>query len=234
MPKKATSTENTAPKRRRRRRVNRDGLPFAAYIRVSSARSVPGTSLENQEQAIRAWAEAQGVEVDRLLVVTFTHAAAAEMRGRLREALRERAQNLRKQAKDLMTAPAIDRGEIGRFGAIDASDGDNVVFGGAGSDRIVTGSGIDVDDFAVGKRQRALQHVLELAHVARKCVALQVPQRDRRQPRRLPQSGASRQPAQQRIRQQRDVVGTLAQRRQLQLDHQPVCLGPRPYLGGCP
>ncbi len=33
----------------------------------------------------------EGVEVDRLLVVTFTNAAAAEMKQRLREALRERA-----------------------------------------------------------------------------------------------------------------------------------------------
>jgi DNA invertase Pin-like site-specific DNA recombinase len=55
-------TVNT-PRKRRRKIISREGLPFVGYVRVSTVAQVDGTSLENQERALTAWASAQGVEI---------------------------------------------------------------------------------------------------------------------------------------------------------------------------
>lgn len=58
-----TTQETPTPRRRRRRKISREGLPFVGYVRVSTARQVDGTSLETQERALIAWAESQGVDI---------------------------------------------------------------------------------------------------------------------------------------------------------------------------
>jgi DNA invertase Pin-like site-specific DNA recombinase len=58
-----TPHEN-APIKRRRRRVNRDGLPMVAYLRVSTRGQVAsGLGLDDQVAAITAWANAQSVTI---------------------------------------------------------------------------------------------------------------------------------------------------------------------------
>ena len=54
--------------------------------------------------------------------------------------------------------------------------------------------------FAAGQRDRAMQQVLELAHVARERIARQVHERVARQPRRRPDAGVARDALEDRAR----------------------------------
>lgn len=59
-----TTTDNapTTRRRRSRKQVDRSGLPFAAYVRVSTAgQARDGVGLDAQRAALEAWAVAQGV-----------------------------------------------------------------------------------------------------------------------------------------------------------------------------
>jgi len=54
----------TRTRRRRRKTLDRTGLPFAAYVRVSTAgQARDGVGLDAQRAALEAWALAQGVSV---------------------------------------------------------------------------------------------------------------------------------------------------------------------------
>ena len=82
---------------------------------------------------------------------------------------------------------------------------------------------LDVDHATIGKRQRSLQDVLQLAHVARERIALQVAQRHAGELRNTLQAAALCQPLQDGIGQHAHVLLPLAQRRHAQLDHiEPV------------
>lgn len=100
------TTEDTTPKRRRRR-VNRDGLPVIAYARVSTSGQVAsGLGLDDQLAAITAWATANGATVAGVEQDGSTRAAgsAATRRG-LQAALTE----IREGRASGMVASKIDR-----------------------------------------------------------------------------------------------------------------------------
>ena len=82
---------------------------------------------------------------------------------------------------------------------------------------------LDVDHATIRERQRPFQDVLQLAHVARKRIALQIAQRHAGELRNALQTAALCQPLQDGIGQHAHVLLPLAQRRHAQLDHiQPI------------
>src|SRR5262245_38755761 len=76
---------------------------------------------------------------------------------------------------------------------------------------------LGLDLAARGERERALEHVLQLPHVARKIVLPQALQRRRGEPRRG--AGGCGLTLYDRRGERRDIVAHLAQRRHLELDH---------------
>jgi DNA invertase Pin-like site-specific DNA recombinase len=58
-----TSTSNTPTRRRRRRATDYSQLPLIGYCRTSKDGGEKGTSIEDQEHQLRAWAAMQGVEI---------------------------------------------------------------------------------------------------------------------------------------------------------------------------